>query len=102
MDIDALEKMLARGQDNALLRLTLGNAYMRRGEREIALDHLRQAVRLDPDYSAAWKALGRALADSGCREEALEAYRRGLEVAERRGDMQVVRELRVFIRRLER
>ncbi|MDN5849033.1 MAG: tetratricopeptide repeat protein [Nitrococcus sp.] len=102
MDIDALEKMLARGQDNAILRLTLGNAYMRRGEREIALDHFRQAVRLDPDYSAAWKGLGRVLADSGCLEEALETYRRGLEVAERRGDMQVVRELRVFIRRLQR
>lgn len=102
MDIDALEKMLARGQDSAMLRLTLGNAYQCRGERETALRHLREAVRLDPNYSAAWKGLGRLLAETGRHEEALETYRRGLAVAERQGDMQVVRELRVFIRRLER
>lgn len=85
-----------------MLRLTLGNAYLREGEQETALHHLREAVRLDPDYSAAWKGLGRLLAETGGREEALEIYRRGLEVAERQGDMQVVRELKVFIRRLER
>lgn len=101
MDIDALEKLLERGQDSAMLRLALGNAYQRRGERETAMRHLREAVRLDPDYSAAWKGLGRLLAEAGCCEEALETYRRGLEVAERRGDMQVVRELQVFIRRLK-
>ena len=102
MDIDALEKLLARGQDSAMLRLTLGNAYLHRGERETALRHLREAVRLDPEYSAAWKGLGRLLAEAGHHEEALQTYRRGLAVAERHGDMQVVRELKVFIRRLER
>ncbi len=102
MDIDALEKMLTSGQNSAMLRLTLGNAYLRRGDRETALHHFREAVRLDPNYSAAWKGLGRLLAETGCHEEALETYRRGLAVAEHRGDMQVVRELKVFIRRLER
>lgn len=102
MDINALEKMLARGQDSAMLRLTLGKAYTRSGEKDTAVHHLREAVRLDPDYSAAWKELGRVLAKTGCDEEALKTYRQGLEVAERRGDMQVVRELKVFIRRLER
>jgi Tfp pilus assembly protein PilF len=102
MDISALEKMLSRGQDSSMLRLTLGNAYHRQGESAAAIEHLREAVRLDPDYSAAWKTLGRCLNDTGQRDEALDAYRRGLEAAERRGDMQVVRELKVFIRRLEK
>lgn len=85
-----------------MLRLTLGNAYMRNGEQETALRHLREAVRLDPDYSAAWKGLGRALVEADRPQEALQTYRQGLEVAERHGDMQIVRELKVFIRRLER
>lgn len=102
MDIKALEAMLARGQDSAMLRFTLGNAYAKEGETEAAVAHLREAVRLDPEYSAAWKALGRVLAKDGQTDEALTVYRHALEVAERRGDMQVVRELRVFIRRLAR
>lgn len=102
MDINALESMLARGQDSPMLRFTLGNAHAKEGETAVAIEHLREAVRLDPDYSAAWKALGRVLAKDNQTEEALRVYRHALGVAEHRGDMQVVRELRVFIRRLER
>jgi len=64
--------------------------------------NLRDAVAKDPLYSAAWKALGKALADAGRSDEALEAYRRGVEAAKRKGDKQAEREMTVFARRLER
>lgn len=101
MNIDALEKMIARGQDSAMLRLTLGNAYVRQGQPEAAIEHLRQAVALDPGYSAAWRALGRLQLKQGERDAALETFRQGLAAARERGDMQVVRELEVRVRRLE-
>lgn len=101
MNIDALEKMIARGQDSAMLRLTLGNAYARQGQPEAAIEHLRQAVALDPGYSAAWRALGRLQLKQGERDAALETFRQGLAAARERGDMQVVRELEVRVRRLE-
>jgi cytochrome c-type biogenesis protein CcmH/NrfG len=59
-------------------------------------------VAKDPLYSAAWKALGKALADAGRSDEALEAYRRGVEAAKRKGDKQAEKEMTVFARRLER
>jgi cytochrome c-type biogenesis protein CcmH/NrfG len=59
-------------------------------------------VRRDPGYSAAWKALGRALADSGQPEEALTAYREGIRVAEAKGDKQAAKEMAVFARRIEK
>jgi hypothetical protein len=46
--------------------------------------------------------LGMALADAGILNEALDTYRRGIEVAQRRGDQQAVKEMTVFARRLEK
>lgn len=51
--IENLEALLAKGNDTAALRLGLGNAYLGRGDAEQAAQHLRQAVTLDPDLSAA-------------------------------------------------
>lgn len=97
-----LEKMLASGKDNALLRFSLGNAWLGAGEAAGAVPHLQKAVEHDPKYSAAWKLLGRALNDSGDSRAALEAYRKGIEVAEARGDIQAAREMKVFARRIEK
>ncbi len=99
---EALEQMLAQGQDTALLRYGLGSAYLQEGRADEAIPHLQRAVALDPQYSAAWKLLGRALAEAGRLSEAMAAYRRGIAVAEARGDKQAAREMGVFLRRLER
>lgn len=96
------ERMLAAGKDSALLRYALGNEYMKSGDARAAAPHLRQAVTLDPGYTAAWKLLGRALTDAGDTEGALAAYREGIAVAERRGDKQAGKEMQVFARRLEK
>jgi Tfp pilus assembly protein PilF len=98
--IGNLEALLARGQDNALLRFGLGNEYLKLGKLEIAIDHLRKAVAHDPGYSAAWKRLGKALAESGRTADAIEAYEQGIRVAEEKGDIQAAKEMRVFLRRL--
>ena len=96
------EAMLAQGRDNALLRFSLGNAYLKQGDAARAAEHLRRAVEHDPTYSAAWKLLGKALADSGAPDAALAAYRQGIAAAEARGDLQAAREMAVFARRIEK
>lgn len=100
--IDHFEAMLARGQDGALLRFSLGNEYLAAGEPETAADHLRRAVDRDPAYSAAWKALGRALERSGDHDAAADAWRQGIDAAEARGDKQAAKEMQVFLRRLRK
>lgn len=94
--------MLAAGRDNALLRYSLGNEYLKHGQPADAVPHLQQAVALDPKYSAAWKLLGRALADAGNPTEALAAYQQGIVVAEARGDKQAAKEMGVFARRIQK
>ena len=97
-----LEKLLASGGETALLRFSLGNEYLKAGQPGTAAAHLQRAVELDPEYSAAWKLLGKALADSTQLPEALAAYRRGIAVAERKGDKHAAREMTVFARRIEK
>ena len=100
--IDNLEGILARGDDNALLRFALGSEYLRTGALDKAVQHLAVAVKIDPDYSAAWKLLGKAQAEAGLAAAAGETYRTGIEVATRRGDRQSVKEMEVFLKRLEK
>jgi Tfp pilus assembly protein PilF len=95
-----LEALLVKGGDNATLRLALASRYLDAGDAGAAVKHAEAAVRLDPEYSAAWKALGSALAAAGRGAEAVQRYERGIAVAERRGDQQAAKEMRVFIKRL--
>jgi Tfp pilus assembly protein PilF len=94
--------MLAAGRDDALLRFSLGNAYLKQGDTTNAALHLRRAVEHDPNYSAAWKLLGKALADGAALDEARMAYLQGIAVAEARGDKQAAKEMGVFVRRIEK
>ena len=94
--------MLASGRDAPLLRFSLGNEYMKLNQPATAAEHLRQAVVLDPKYSAAWKLLGKALADASALSEALAAYQQGIIVAEAHGDKQAAKEMAVFAKRIEK
>lgn len=96
------EAMLTAGRDNALLRFSLGNEYLKAGDAVQAAAHLRRAVEHDPKYSAAWKLLGKALTDAESWQDALAAYRQGIAVAEARGDKQAAKEMGVFARRISK
>lgn len=97
-----LEKLLGTPRDGALLRYSLGCEYLKLGAHASAVDQLRAALQRDARYSAAWRALGKALAESGHTDEAIAAYRSGIEVAHAKGDKQAEKEMTVFLRRLER
>ena len=96
-----LEKLLDGPRDGAMLRLSLGNAWLPLDAARAAR-YYRDAVERDAAYSAAWKGLGRALAAAGQPREAAEAWRQGIAVAEQRGDLQAAKEMKVFLRRVEK
>ncbi len=98
--IGSLLAMLERGQDSALLRFSLGSDYLGADEHILAAEHLQRAVELDPNYSAAWKLYGKALAGDGRNDEAITAYQHGIEIAENKGDIQAAKEMKVFLKRL--
>lgn len=100
--LPTLLKLVGTARDGALLRFSIGSEYLKTGDPANAAAQLREAVNRDPGYSAAWKLLGRALAEAGRAEEALEAFERGVAVATARGDQQAAKEMAVYARRLRR
>jgi predicted Zn-dependent protease len=97
-----LEALLAKGGDSPALRFALATRYLDAGDAAAAVRHATAALALDAEYSAAWKLLGRAQEASGDFAAAAATYRRGIEVADRRGDRQAAKDMRVFHKRLEK
>lgn len=100
--IDSFLAMLARGQDSALLRFSLGSEYLAVDDPKGAVGHLLVAVTLDKNYSAAWKLLGKAQSASGDPDAAIKSYKDGIRIAQDNGDRQAAKEMTVFLRRLEK
>ncbi|MDH4559593.1 tetratricopeptide repeat protein [Pseudomonas sp. BN411] len=100
--LEGLEKMLAKGVDNPLLRFGLGKGYLDQGDAAQAALHLRRCVEQDPKYSAAWKLLGKALEANGDLAAARAAWTEGLAAAQAHGDKQAEKEMTVFLKRLDK
>lgn len=99
--IAALRRQCGGPRDGALLRYALGEALLQSGDAPAAIDELRRALAVDPNYSAAWKLLGKACLADGDRTAAAAAWHQGMAAAESRGDVQAAKEMAVFLRRLK-
>jgi len=93
--------MLEQGQDSLILRFGLGQAFLKQKNYSAAIEHLRSALNFDSEYSAAFKLLGKAYAQSNQPQLAISTYEQGIKIAERKGDIQAVKEMRVFLKRLK-
>ena len=100
--VSRLQHLCGGPRDGALLRVTLANALLAQGDAFSAIAELRRALAFDPDYSSAWKLLGKTLVESDDTAAAADAYRAGIAAANKRGDKQAEREMQVFLRRLEK
>lgn len=101
MDAEALKKLIGTGRDSALLRMSIASALIDENPAE-AEEHYAEATRMDPTYTAAWKALGKTRLALDNPEGAREAWQSGIEAAQANGDKQAEKEMTVFIRRLEK
>lgn len=100
--LEAFEDLAAEDPENVLVRYSLGREYLKAKRYAEAERELREALRLKPDYSAAFRELGKALTCLERFREARAIYVQGAEVACRMGDLQTQREIEVFLRRLEK
>ena len=100
--LESLEKMLAKGVDNSLLRFGLGKGYLDLGDNLKAAEHLQRCVGFDPKYSAAWKLLGKAHQLQGDPAAARKAWEDGIVAAQAHGDKQAEKEMTVFLKKLNK
>ena len=99
---EMFRKLLDKDPANPMVLYSLGNELFKEGEYAEARDYLRRAVENKPDYSVAYRTLGRVHFELGENAEARRVFADGREVAEKNGDLQTVKEIDVFVRRLEK
>jgi predicted Zn-dependent protease len=83
--IETLKALVAKNPNNPLGRYGLANEYLKLGMYEEAISEIEAYLRLKDDEGAVYRMLGEALLKLGRKEEAKEAYRKGIEAAERHG-----------------
>ena len=81
--LEKLERLRAGGRDDKLLHFSLASEYFKAERFDEAAEAAARATELDPEYSAAWKIRGKALAGAGRAAEAGEVFEQGIEIAER-------------------
>ena len=99
---EMFRKLLEKDPENPMILFSLGNELFKEGKYAQARTHLRRAIENKPDYSVAYRTLGRAHYELHEDAEARRVFTEGREVAEKNGDLQTVREIDVFMRRLEK
>ncbi len=83
--LDTLRRMAQAKPDDPRLLFGLAVELLKQGETRGGADTLRSYLAMVEDEGNGWARLGAALAELGEVEDAKLAYRRGIEIASRRG-----------------
>ncbi len=100
--LEQLREIAEREPDDAMSQYGFGKALMGAGRYDEAIETLSRAILVDPNYSAAFRDLGRAYLESKRAAQAIKIFSRGIPIAEQRGDLQTVREMQIFMKRATR
>jgi uncharacterized protein HemY len=99
---DMFRRLLERDPENPMILCSLGIELFKEGRYPEAREQLRRAIENKSDYSVAYRMLGRTHYELHENSEARRVFTKGIEVAQANGDLQTVREIEVFLRRLDR
>ena len=98
--VDQFKQLIEMEPNDPVLHYGLGMEYQRLGDFVAAAEEFRRTTELKPDYSAAYRELGKALEKLGQNQEAVRTYRKGIDISKQNGDLQTMKEIEVFLRRL--
>lgn len=99
--IAQFEALVAHDANDVLSRLSLGRAYLDAGRHEEAIARLDEVIAARPDLTAAYVPLGLACERAGKLARALKTWKRGIEVANERGDLHPRNEMQEHLARLQ-
>lgn len=95
-------EVLAIDPDDPLALMGMGRALTELDDLEGAAAHLARALEQQQQNSSVYASYGKVLASLDRVAEAAEVYRRGIEIASRRGDLMPLQEMEHRLRLLDR
>lgn len=95
--IDALRRMLDSRPDDPRFRFGLALELLKEERLQEGVEELRRYLSLSDDEGNAWGRLGAALRQLGRDDEGRDAYRKGIEAAERHGHPTMAEEFEAIL-----
>jgi len=99
--IAMFKEVLEIDPDDPLATFGMGAAYIQLQQYEDAVPYLERATQVQKDYSAAFLNLGKCYEFLGRSEEAVATFRKGIDAANRKGDLMPMREMERRMKALE-
>lgn len=95
--IDTFKQMLESDPENALVRFGLANEYLKAERYEEAIAAFNDYLRRADDEGAAFGMLARSYEKAGRRDDAREAFQRGIEAANLHGHPSMAEDYRMTL-----
>lgn len=83
--IEVFQEMLKTQSDDVMIWYGLASEYSKLAQWPEAVDALRNVIKINPDYTAAYQMLGTALINQSLLDEAKAIWQEGIQVASRTG-----------------
>lgn len=94
------KQVLEMDADDTVALYGMGDIAFYRENFKEAVSYLERVVVLDEKYSTAYLLLGKSLEASGNLERAMQVYKKGIDVASKRGDMMPANEMQSRLNQL--
>lgn len=94
------KQVLEIDEEDTVALYGLADIAFYREEYKSAVDNLEKVVKLDEKYSVAYLLLGKSLEATGNLERAMQVYKKGIDVASKRGDMMPANEMQSRLNQL--
>jgi predicted Zn-dependent protease len=101
-EVNMMETLLGDGEDNALIRFTMGSAFIKHGKFEQAIEQLEKAIELEPGFTAAWLKYAEALYGNGRITESLSTLSERIRVATEKGDSDSIEKISALREHLQK
>ncbi len=95
------KEIIRTDPNDPLLYFGLGQEYFSGGKFGDAARAFENAVRLNPNYSAAYRYYGESLEKAGRLKQAEEIYKKGITVAGQQGDLEAGKAMQAFLKRVQ-
>lgn len=99
--LESLLKMVEKRPNNPLGRYGLANEYFKEGQFENVVKELEKYFDIKDDEGAAYRLLAESYLNLGEKEKAIDAYKKGVEVANKHGHPSMAEEFEEAIESID-
>jgi folate-binding protein YgfZ len=99
--LEMFRQVLALDPHDFLANNGVGTVYVEIGRYEESIQYLQKAIAAKPTHTVAYLALGKAFEQLNRLDEAMNVYKKGIDLAAKRGDITPMKEMQVLLANVE-